>query len=278
MKYFMFIFFLIASFHVFAVQLRLTEINCMGMNATEFQNPSADNFVSNIHCMINGPQYLSLKFMLVDFPSGYSPLNIKGYLDVYCDSEKLDRITPRKNYTFLGRINALKAARNQTEKMHEFYVKGHKALKYMTKNLTITGRLEVNSGKLKCLKYKLSEIPSKGIDGFSFLKQVTPDGKSCKVTVDMGNIKNYYVGIDNITESEPDWRGPFENKEKNTMVFPKSAENDPNLIFTVVYAAEVKKEVINVDFSVPLKWKAIRIPNKKGTVLVPVNSKRKETK
>ncbi len=213
-----------------------------------------------------------LDFRFDDLPAGFAPVAVNALFKLYSDDKLLVKFPFNEN--LLSRYTALGFARKTNAMKHKFrlYMR-NTTIKYRTAMFHVAGSADIVYGKLKCFRIKVSEFGSHlndlNADGIKFSMKTNPSETRVKVNIDTGNLKYYYIGFDEMPGNLALGR-LFGNTDGHTMQFPKNAINGPNLYFNIVYVTDVKTSHVPLNFSVPLKWKAVKVPDSPGTKLVPV--------
>ncbi len=191
-------------------------------------------------------------------------------------SRNINRVNSDKN--FLERHNVLKFVRDRSNYDRTFLENLQEKIQYGTPLLQLRGNVKVLTGELHVFRVKVSELQQHLNDlnhvGIKIIWNDNPGLSRIIVDVAMGNIVYYYSGLDDISE-KVSYYCHNRNDGKGKIRIRREEVDNPNLYFNIVYATDVKKENIKVNFNVPLKWKSIKFPKYRNSKLVTVKTEGK---
>ncbi len=220
--------------------------------------------------------YTSLS--LSDFAEGRGPIYLKYNLDFKDDVFS----ATRKMRQELFMANYVRGMDKEDEVSmpddYRFRVYFDRKVKFGTAGISLSGKMKVFTGQIKRLKVKLSHLKDHlddlKKDNISISLDLNEKTKNYLLKIDFGEKEHYHVCLDDSTSRKPERDISVFTGTKGYAINPELFKSD-GVYLVIVYAEDIKSQVIDVNFNVPLKWKTITFPKNRKMKLVPVGTEDK---
>ena len=163
-------------------------------------------------------------------------------------------------------------------KEYRYKVYFGRRIKFGIPKISLTGKVKVVTGKIKRFKVKLSRLKEhlQGLEKDNIKISFMFDAKTKNyfLKTDIKDKKYFHVCLDDSTSRKPEKDISIFTETNGYAINPELFKSD-GVYLVIIYAEDIKSQVIDVNFNVPLKWKTITFPKNKKMKLVPVGTEDK---